>query len=290
MLKHLNLNNCKPSRVVILGSGFIGKSISNNLKSSDILVKEIRSKDLNLLSQNAEEKLLNSLHEDDVLVFISARAPCKDLIMLQENIKMAGVVCNVLKCKKISHLIYISSDAVYKDSSNFINEESCAEPDSIHGTMHLTREIFLKNTFNGPFTILRPTLVYGLDDPHNGYGPNRFLKHAKNNIDIDLFGNGEELRDHIFVDDIAELVRLIVINKSTGILNAVSGDVVSFKDIASFIVKKTNSSSIIRSNIRSGSMPHNGYRAFNAKNIADSFPDFKITAWRIGLNKIIELL
>ena len=29
-----------------------------------------------------------------------------------------------------------------------------------------------------PVGILRPTLVYGANDPHNGYGPNRFRRLA----------------------------------------------------------------------------------------------------------------
>jgi len=38
--------------------------------------------------------------------------------------------------------------------------------------MHLTREMILKNKFNKILCILRPTLIYGPGDSHNGYGPN----------------------------------------------------------------------------------------------------------------------
>ena len=41
------------------------------------------------------------------------------------------------------------------------------------------------------------TLVYGFLDPHNGYGPNLFVRKSKFENQIKLFGNGEELRDHI---------------------------------------------------------------------------------------------
>ena len=45
--------------------------------------------------------------------------------------------------------------------------------------------------------ILRPTLIYGAGDPHNGYGPNRFRRLAATGKPIILFGEGEERRDHV---------------------------------------------------------------------------------------------
>jgi len=42
-------------------------------------------------------------------------------------------------------------------------------------------------------------------------------------------------RDHVYVDDIAQLVYLAALHKSIGIFNAVSGEIVSFKELAEFI-------------------------------------------------------
>jgi nucleoside-diphosphate-sugar epimerase len=92
-----------------------------------------------------------------------------------------------------------------KDSAEPISESSCAEPGSLHGAMHLTREVMLRSEFSGPLAFVRPTLTYGIDDPHNGYGPNRFRRLAAAGKDLTLFGEGEEQRDHIAVADIAEL-------------------------------------------------------------------------------------
>ena len=77
--------------------------------------------------------------------------------------------------------------------------------------------------------------TYGIDDPHDGYGPNRFRRLAAEGKDLVLFGEGEEQRDHVAVADIAELVLCIVLHRSTGIVNAVSGEVVSFRALAEFI-------------------------------------------------------
>ena len=87
---------------------------------------------------------------------------------------------------KFQHLIYISSDAVYKDIKTKINENSKTEPKSLHGIMHLTRELLFGAHFNN-LCILRPTLIYGEEDPHNGYGPNQFIRLAKKNYPIKIY-------------------------------------------------------------------------------------------------------
>ena len=61
--------------------------------------------------------------------------------------------------------------------------------------MHLLREKVLENFFVDKL-ILRPTLIYGISDPHNGYGPNKFLRQINNNENIKLFGKVNE-RSHI---------------------------------------------------------------------------------------------
>ena len=107
---------------------------------------------------DAATRLAGELRPDDVLVFVSAHAPVKNVAMLMENIRMGEAVCAALKDRPVAHVIYISSDAVYKDSAEPISESSCAEPGSLHGAMHLTREVMLRNEFSGPLAFVRPTL------------------------------------------------------------------------------------------------------------------------------------
>src|SRR5207244_7753620 len=133
---------------------------------------------------------------------------------------------------------------------------------------------------------MRPTLVYGADDPHNGYGPNRFRRQAASGQDIVLFGEGEERRDHVDVEDIAELVHLILGHRSIGVANAVSGDVVSFRELAEFTASQFEPKVAVRSTPRSGPMPHNGYRAFDNSAIFEAFPGFRFRALRDGLSLV----
>lgn len=287
MLKHLQLQQTKPKRVVVLGgSGFIASTILRRLHADGIVAVGLGRPSFDLLKPNAAEKLVDTFDLEDVLVFVSAKAPCRNLQMLAENTLMAETVCVALKQRPVAHVIYISSDAVYKDSDKPITEASCAEPNSLHGIMHLTREIALRQEYSGPLALLRPTLVYGYDDPHNGYGPNRFRRFAAAGREIVLFGEGEEQRDHVDVENVAELVRLIILHRSTGIANAVSGEVVSFRELARFAASAFSPEVSIRSLPRTGPMPHNGYRAFDNTAVLTAFPGFRFKSWREGMSAI----
>jgi len=276
-----------PSRVVVLGSGgFIGGAIHRKLNAVGLRTLPLSRDQVDLEQADAAVKLADQLVEGDTLVFVSAKAPCKDLRMLIENTHMAQAVCNALKTKSVDHVIYISSDAVYKDSPKALTEDSCAEPGGIHGVMHLTREVALSQEYAGPLAFVRPTLVYGLDDPHNGYGPNRFRRLAAAGEDIVLVGEGEEQRDHVDVNDIAELVYLMVMHRSSGVANAVSGEVVSFKELADQASVAFAAHVKVTGSIRNGPMPHNGYRAFDNATVLNAFPGFRFKNWREGLSAL----
>jgi UDP-glucose 4-epimerase len=276
MLKHLKKHKTKPARVVILGSGgFVSGAVETKLKSLEVPVFALPRKELDLTSETAGLVLASILRTDDTILFVSAKAPVKNEAMLIENLHMAKSVCEAIKKSAVSHMVYISSDAVYADSDKPMTETSCAQPASLHGAMHLAREVMLANCFDGPLCILRPTLIHGEGDPHNGYGPNRFMRLVKAGDDIQLFGNGEEKRDHVWISDVAEIVTLAILFQSKGILNIASGEENSFRDIAEKLVSLTDSSSQIFANPRIGSMPHNGYRAFEVSATRLAFPDFE---------------
>ncbi len=276
MLSHINSQPIKPTRVVILGAGgFVSGAVERKLLILGIPVLALARKDLDLTNELAASKLVSSLKPDDTLLFVSAKAPVKSEAMLIENLIMAKSVCEAIAKLPPKHLIYISSDAVYSDSDKPLTEDSATRPDSLHGIMHVAREVMLANCFKGSLCIVRPTLIHGNGDPHNGYGPNRFKRLLENGEDISLFGNGEERRDHVWIEDVAEIITLCTLNQSAGILNIATGEVVSFREIAERLVMISGNKNKIISNPRVGKMPHNGYRAFDASATRIAFPAFE---------------
>ena len=132
--------------------------------------------------------------------------------------------------------------------------------------------------------IIRPTLIYGVNDPHNGYGPNQFRRLAAVGESIVLYGNGEERRDHVFVQDVALLICKCIYWRSVGLINAVSGQVVSFFDLANYIADQYLPRVSTVHQVRSGPMPHGGYRAFDSSSLQLAFPEFEPTPWKNGLD------
>jgi len=149
--------------------------------------------------------------------------------------------------------------------------------------MHLAREVMLGSEVKAPLANLRPSLLYGAADPHNGYGPNRFRRLAARGEDVVLFGEGEERRDHVYIDDVAELVARVLGRRSTGVLNVATGEVHSFRAIAEKVIALSGRRVAIRGTPRTGAMPHNGYRPFDIAACRRAFPDFKYTTLDEGL-------
>jgi len=257
MLEHLNASALKPTRVVILGAhGFVGGAAERLLRARGVPVLALGRAELNLLSSDAPAALARALRPDDSLLVISARAPVKDIAMLVENVRMVENLCKALVTTAPQHVVYISSDAVYRDAKAPLTEQSCAEPASLHGAMHLTRELMLRSVVSAPLAVLRPSLLYGAADPHNGYGPNRFRRLAAAGQDIVLFGEGEERRDHVLIEDVAELIWRVLAHRSRGILNVATGEVWSFREIAERIAAMAAPAVAVRGSPRTGPVPH----------------------------------
>jgi len=286
VLEHLNPVRRAPSRVVIIGAGgFVGGAIGDQLAADKIPILPLTRKELDLLKPEASATLQRLLRADDSVVFVSALAPTRNNAMLIDNLRMAEAVCAALAAQPVAHLAYISSDAVYSDDDNPVTERSCQQPSSLHGAMHLAREIMLHTTVKLPLAILRPTLIYGAEDPHNGYGPNRFRRLAAKGEAITLFGNGEEKRDHVLVDDVATLASAVLHYRSKGALNIATGRSASFREVAEMVVALSPRSVEIRGTPRQNPITH---RHFDITDCLKAFPEFHYIPLRDGLARVAK--
>ena len=289
MLTHTQTPLALPQRVVILGaSGFLASATQRRLELGGVPVLALPRTRLDLTASDAGDRLAKLLRSNDSLLFVAARAPVKNEAMLIENLVMGSTVCGALRETPVKHLVYISSDAVYADSNLPLTEQSWAQPASLHGVMHLAREVMLANCFAGPTCFLRPTLIYGAGDPHNGYGPNRFCRLAAAGESILLFGAGEERRDHVWVEDVAELAKRVLTHQSSGILNVASGEALSFLEIAEQAKTLASKPVLIKNSPRIGVMPHNGYRLFNAGATYAAFSNFQYTSLKSKMPDLVQ--
>ena len=281
MLEHLTAARQAPRRVVVIGAGgFVGSAICARLAADKVEVLRLTRKELDLLKPDAATLLQRMLGADDSVAFVSALAPTRTNAMLIDNLRMAETICVALTVQPVPHLVYISSDAVYSDNANPVTERSPREPSSLHGLMHAAREVMLHSTLKLPLAILRPTLIYGAKDPHNSYGPNRFRRLVTKGEAITLFGEGEEMRDHVHVDDVAVLTSAVLHHRSKGTLNIATGRSVSFRQAAEMTVALSGSSVEIRGTPRQNPIAH---RHFDITDCLKAFPEFNYIPLQEGL-------
>lgn len=284
MLEHLFPNSVNPSRVVVIGAGgFVGNAVASRLEKAGVPVLRLTRKDVDLLAPDATESLAARMKKDDSVVAVSAIAPARTPDLLRDNIVLSIALVRALAKVAPAHVVNISSDAVFADAPVPLTESSFRAPGSYHGVMHLARELMFRNEVKVPLAILRPTLIYGAGDPHNGYGPNQFRRKANNGESIVLFGEGEDRRDHVLVDDVAEVVARVLFRRSVGDLNVATGKAIDFRTIAEKVVALSGKPVKISGNPRTVPIPHNGYRPFDISDCKKAFPDFSYTEIDEGL-------
>ena len=286
MIIHQNTQSQKPTRVALLGArGFIGTAIRGQIEAQGIPVIALTSAELDLAETTAADKLAALLKPSDAVVMLAALTPDKgrDIATLMKNLVIMQNVCAAIGKSGCAHLVYFSSDAVYDTAVSRVTEDTPASPQDLYGVMHYAREIMARSLAKVPVLVLRPTLIYGLGDTHNSYGPNRFRRAAQKDGKITLFGGGEETRDHIHVDDVAALTVRCLLRKSTGTLNVATGVSRSFHELAELVAKQFDNNIEIIATPRANPITQ---RHYGVTNLIKAFPDFRFIAPEDGIARV----
>lgn len=283
LVKGLKVHRQKvPERVVVVGcNGFIGSALINQLMRIGINFLGLPKEEFDLLDKATSDKLNKILNAADQVVFTSAIAPSKVANDVIKSITMAETFCKSLAEVPVKQVILISSDSVYGDRGGVFTEESSCCPNSFHGLAQLSREIIFESSDVKNLAILRVCPVYGPGDTHNSYGPNRFINQIKNLESIKVFGDGLNLRDHIFVDDVVSLILESLKSNLVGKLNVASGRSHSFLEVAN-LCKNIFSPETEIDNL--GSEGEIIEKYFSNNKINDFFPNFVLHDLQSGLN------
>jgi nucleoside-diphosphate-sugar epimerase len=239
-------------------------------------------RELDLLACDAGARLKGLLRPADSVVLVSAVVPVRTVPMVTPNVRMVEVVCQALADAPVAHVVYVSSDAVYAEEANPVTEQSCCQPGSLHGATHALRELMLRSSVTAPLAVLRPALLYGAGDPHNGYGPNRFRRQAAQGEPITLSGGGEEMRDHVLVDDVGQVAALVLRHRSRGVLNVATGVSTSFHRVAEIVAALAPNRVAVTTSARQTPITH---RHFDITACLKAFPEFRYTPLAEGLGR-----
>jgi len=141
--------------------------------------------------------------------------------------------------QKIKKFIFISSAAIYGDVKEIPTSELASkEPLSPYGLTKLTLEkyLYILATNKLDWTIFRPANVYGpRQDPQGEAGVIAiFINNIINNLPLNINGDGEQTRDYIYVEDVADGLVKALDNKG-GIFNICTGQENSLNKLIEYL-------------------------------------------------------
>ena len=285
----------KNKKIVVLGhSGFIGSHLDLMISKSkkwDLIGRSLP--DIDLTNLEDVNILAPFLAPDCTLVLAAAakRQFGDTLEAFRLNTQIVENVCHLLEKNPVKRVIYMSSTAVYGEETEntSISEATRVNPTSYHGINKYTSERLLKKVcaHNNTTSLvcLRPPLVYGPNDNGKTYGPSGFSAAALENTQLILWGDGTELREFIYIEDLCRIIELLADNEFEGELNVVSGKQYNFADVVTILKHKFPKLNV-KSKPRSKQKANN---AFDARKIKSLLPEnFTFTPLELGLKKTIR--
>lgn len=294
MLTHLAPKPVVPARVVILGArGFLASHLRGWCARHGIPDLALSSADVDLENEASAAVLADMLRPDDAVVMTAIVSPAKGRghESFLRNIRMVDVMCRALGRAPCAHVVYLSSDAVYDGRGVPLDERATREPTSFYALSHTAREMLLASALavaGIPLCVLRLTAIYGPGDTHGAYGPNRFVRSALRDGRIELFGEGEELRSHVFVDDAVEVIGCTILRRSIGTVNVASEPAVTFASVAGAVAR------VVGGGVRVDHVPRAAgpastvvHRPFVNAAVLAAFPGFAFTALERGLDVFV---
>jgi UDP-glucose 4-epimerase len=275
-----------PERVVLLGaSGHIGRALSARLARDGVPVVPHTSRTLDLTRPEALGALDEALGADTALVFASALTPDRGQTpeTFMANVAMAGNLAKHLQGRAVGLCVYVGSDAVYGFDANPVTESTPVNPGGYYALSKYAGERVMEYAARAagfPLLTFRVTGVYGPGDPHGAYGPNAFARSLARDRSVRIFGEGEEERDHIYVDDVAGLMAAMIRSRATGLYNLASGESRPFADVVKAIRGLVPYEVAVTHAPRAGAITH---RRFDNARLARAVPGFAFTPFDEGL-------
>ncbi|MFD1929261.1 NAD-dependent epimerase [Sporosarcina siberiensis] len=234
-------------RVIITGAaGFIGSNLSRKLlKLNHIVIgidnlndyyevslkvnriKEIKDENFSLHKIDLENKeVMNKIFEiekPDIVINLAAQAGVRYSLenphaYIDSNIVGFMNVLEACRHNNVEQLIYASSSSVYGANTSlpFSTSDNIDHPLSLYAATKKANELMAhtySSLYNIPTTGLRFFTVYG---PW-GRPDMALFKFTKNIIEgkpIDVYNNGDMMRDFTYVDDIVEAISRLVERKA----------------------------------------------------------------------------
>ena len=190
-------------------------------------------------------KLSCSMKNHDVVIHLAAKISVPNSIInpkstFDTNVKGTQNVLDSLYHNKINKIISLSSAAVYSESISKISETDSTVPSSPYGASKLEMEKKI-NHFTAHYTIesviLRLFNVYGSGQSFEYAGViTQFKEKINKNLPLIIYGDGQVIRDFIYIDDVVTAIILAMNSSKSNTYNIASGTSTSVIDLAKTMI------------------------------------------------------
>ncbi len=259
-------NNVFKKALVTGGAGFIGSHLCRSLldKGLEVVVidnltvgkkENVDSRAQLVIGDILDEKLIDSIIRDgvDIVFHEAALVTIRESFANFYNDAMTNIMgtLNIIRSSlkyDVEKIIFASSMGVYSDSSDHIlvAENHTKQPIAPYGLSKLTSEEYLKHmTEDSQIDVI--CLRY-----FNTYGENQtlspyvgvitiFVNRLLNGEQPLIFGNGQQTRDFIYVQDIVQAnIKAMSSDMKFGIFIVGTGVGTTVNEIAELLCKKMN--------------------------------------------------
>lgn len=233
--------------------------------------------------------------QPDYIIHLAAQVSVSESV---ENITYDSMVniqgsVNIIEAAKkydVKRIVFSSTAAVYGNTEYLpIDTNHKTEPTSPYGLAKYTVEKYLQlahELYGLDYTILRYSNVYGPRQDSKGEGGvvAIFADKLSNQERPIIYGDGNQTRDFVYVEDVAEANVLSIKNNRNGIYNVSTCERISINDLLNAMFKFINNSGIepIYKEERKGDIKHSVLNNKDTLNSIDWHP-------KILLDKGIEL-
>ncbi len=253
--------------VITGGAGFIGHHLAIYLKERGYKVtcidnlsrafkpaiKALEKEKIPLIISDIRKtnKLLKIFKGSEIIIhaaaLISVEESIKDpLLYLDNNTTGTASVTKACIDASVRRLIYLSSAAVYGEPIKLpIDEDHPTNPLSPYGLSKLFGEEIIKTfsrLYSFDYIILRLFNVYGVGQSEEYAGViTKFINRVREKLPPIIFGDGEQTRDFIHVNDVCHAIELAIATKNTNnVYNIGSGTATKIKELAKLIMNIAN--------------------------------------------------
>lgn len=230
------------NKVTILDNLTTGKI--NNLKDPEhdnlkIILEDIRKTNLDELTSGIDY-IFHLAAMASVPLSIDEPVECTD-INLNATVKLLKSAAD----NNVKKIIFSSSSSVYGQNRNMpLKETEQPMPTSPYAASKASCELYLKSFYDSyglNYISLRYFNVFGPgQDKNSQYAsviPN-FISSLLENEQAEIYGDGEQTRDFVYIDEVVKANILACESDYNGIINIASGKKLSINDLYE-IVKKT---------------------------------------------------